>query len=68
MNSKNSKTSDPDRVLLNLSDKIDFKWSEKDVALSNLSIYYIYKKFKKLYKNNKCKISAPTWNEKFKSS
>ena len=44
MNSKNSKTSDPDRVLLNISDKINLKGSEKYVALSNLSIYYIWKK------------------------
>ena len=40
MNSKNSKTSDPDRLLLNLTDKINLRRSEKYVALSNLSIYY----------------------------
>ena len=38
MNSENSKTSDPHRLLLNLIDKIDLR--RKDVALSNLSIYY----------------------------
>ena len=40
MNSENSKTSDPHRVLLNLRDKINLKRSDKYVALSNLSIYY----------------------------
>ena len=30
-----------------------------------LSIYYTWKNIKKLYKNNKFKISAPTWNEEF---
>ena len=35
MNSKNSKTSDPQRLLLNLSDKIDLERSDKYVALSN---------------------------------
>ena len=35
------------------------------VALSNLSIAYTWKNIKKSYKNNKFKISAPTWNEKF---
>ena len=40
MNSENSKTSNPHRLLLNLLDKIDLKTSEKYVALSNLSIYY----------------------------
>ena len=65
MNSENSKTSDPLRLLLNLSDKKDFKRSDKYVALSNLSIYYTLKKIKKLYKKNQLKISAPTWNGKF---
>ena len=36
-----------------------------NVALSNLSIYYTWKNFKKSYKNNEFKISAPTWNEEF---
>ena len=40
MNSKNSKTSDPHRLLLNLKDKINLKRSDKYVALSNLCIYY----------------------------
>ena len=58
MNSKNSRTSDPHRLLLNLSDKMNVKRSEKYVALSNLSIYYTRKNIKKSYKN-------PTWNEEF---
>ena len=41
MNSENSKTSDPHRLLINLSDKIDLKRSNKYVVLSSLSIYYI---------------------------
>ena len=40
MNSKSSKTSDPHRLLLNLSDKINLKRSDKYVALSNLSVCY----------------------------
>ena len=40
MNSKNSKTSDPHRLLLILSDKVNLKKSDKYVALSNFSIYY----------------------------
>ena len=43
MNSKNSNTSDPHRLLLNLTDEINLKRSDKYVALSNLSIYYIGK-------------------------
>ena len=40
MNSGNSKTSDPHRLLPNLSEKIDLKRSVKYVALSSLSVYY----------------------------
>ena len=66
MNSENSKTFEPYRLLLNLSDKINLKRSNKYVALSNLSIYYTWEKnIKKSYKNNQFKISGQTWNEKF---
>ena len=40
MISKNSKTFDSHRLLLNLTDKINLKRSYEYVALSNLSIYY----------------------------
>ena len=48
MNSKNSKTSDPHRLLLNLSDKINLKRSDKYVALSILSMYYTWENIKKV--------------------
>ena len=60
MNSKSSETSDPYRLLLDLTDKINFKRSDKYVALSNLSMYYIWKNIKKSHKNNKYKTSHPT--------
>ena len=65
MNSENSKTSDPLRLLLNLLDKINLKRSDKYVALSNLSIYYTWKNITKSCKNDKFKISALTWNGEF---
>ena len=65
MNSENSKTSDSQRPLLNLADKINLKGSHKYVALSNLNIHDTQKYIKKSCKNNKLKISAPTWNEEF---
>ena len=43
INSENSQTSYPHRLLLNLSDKINLKRRDKYVALSNLSIYYTWK-------------------------
>ena len=42
MNSKNSKTYDPYKLLINLADKMNIKRSDKYVALSNLSIYYTW--------------------------
>ena len=60
MNSENSKTSDPQILLINLPDKINLKRSDKYVALSNLSSYYTRKNIKKSCKNNKFKISALT--------
>ena len=65
MNCINSRKSDPQRLLLNLTGKINLKRSDKYVALSNLSIYYKWKNINKSWKNTKFKISAPTWNEEF---
>ena len=39
MNSENSKTSNPCKLLLDISDKIHLRGSDKYVALSNLIIY-----------------------------
>ena len=66
MNSKISGTSDPHRLLLNLSDKRNLKRSNEYVASSKRSIYYTWKNIKKSCKNNKFKISAPTWNKELK--
>ena len=40
MISENGKTSDSHRLLLNITDKTDFRRKHKYIALSNLSIYY----------------------------
>ena len=53
MNSKNSKTPDPHRLLLNLSGRINLKRSDKYVALSNLTIYYTWKNIKILKSHTK---------------
>ena len=65
MSSKNSKTSDSHRLLLNLKDKINLKREDIYIALSNLIIFYAWKNIKKSNKNNKFKISAITWNKEF---
>ena len=65
MNSENSKTSDPHRFKLDLTDKHYLKKPNKNMALANLSIYYTWKNINSEYNNNKFKISAPTWNDTF---
>ena len=62
-NIKNGETSIV--LILNLIDKTDLRSGEKSIALSNISIHYTWKNIKKLYNNNDCKISAPTWNGEF---
>ena len=65
MNTENSKTSEPHRFKLDLTDKLDLKNSRKNMAFVNLSIYYTQKNLKSEYNNNKFKTSAPTWNDTF---
>ena len=63
MNSENSKTSQPCRLLLNLSDTINLKRSDKYVAISNFTIYYAWKK--RTCKSSEFKMSAQKWNGKY---
>ena len=71
MNTKNSKTNEPNRFKYDLIDKFNiylidrFNFKNPNMALANLSIYYTWKNVKSIYNNNKFKISAPTWNETF---
>ena len=65
MNSENSKTSEYHVLVLKITGKLDLRRGQKNVALSNLSIYYTWKNIKSSYNNNKFKISASTWSDKF---
>ena len=65
INSENSRTSEYHVLLLKLTNKLDLRRDHKSVALSNLSIYYTWRNIKSSYKNNKFKISAPTWSDEF---
>ena len=40
MNTKNSKTIEPRRFRLTLADKVNLKYTSKNMVLANLSIYY----------------------------
>ena len=65
MNTENIKTNEPHRFKLDLRDKFNLENPNKNMALSNLSIYYTWKNIKSEYNNNKFKISARTWNDTF---
>ena len=65
MNTENSKTNEPHRFKLDLTDKLNLKYPNKNMALANFSIYYTLTNIKSEYNNNKFKISALTWNDTF---
>ena len=65
MNSEDSRTSEYHVLVLKLADKLDLRRGQRSVALSNLSIYYIWKNIKSSYNNNKFKISASTSSDEF---
>ena len=64
INTDNSKANESNRFRYYFTDKLNLK-NNKTIALPNLSIYFTWKNVKSEYKNNKFKISAPTWNEEF---
>ena len=53
MSTENSKTNATNRFRLTFTDKI---------ALSDLSIHYIWYNIKEEYNNNKFRLSGPTWS------
>ena len=65
MNTENSKTNEPNRFMYQFTNKINLKSPNKIMALTNLSIYYTWKNIKFEYNNNKFKINAPAWVDKF---
>ena len=65
VNTENSKTNEPHRFKLYLTDKLNLKNPNRNMPLANLSIYYTWKNIKSEFKNNKFKISATTWNGTF---
>ena len=60
MNKANSKTKQSNKFIYNFTDKLNLKNPNKNIALTNLSIYYTWKNVKSDYNNSKFKISAPT--------
>ena len=65
MNTLNSKTNESNKFIYQFTDKLNLKNPNKNMELANLSIYYTSKNIKSEYNNNKSKLHAPTWNDKF---
>ena len=65
MNTENSKTSEPHRFKLDLTDKLNLKNPNKNMALANLSIYYTWKNIKSEDNNIHLNFFAPAWNDTF---
>ena len=65
LSTQKSKTNESNKYLHQFTDKRNLKNPNKNMALANLSIYYIWKNIMSEYKNNKLEISAPTYNDEF---
>ena len=65
MNTLNSKKNESSKLNYQFTDNLNLKNFNKNMVLASLSIYYTWKKTKSEYNDNKFKISAPTWNNKF---
>ena len=58
MNTENSKTNEPHRFKLDLTDKLNLKNPSRNMTLANFSIHYTWKNIKSEYKNNKFNVST----------
>ena len=65
MNTESSKNNESHKFRLTLANKLNRRDPNKNMALVNLSIYYMWRNIKSAYNNNKFKISAPTCNDEF---
>ena len=52
MNTENSRTNESHRFKLELTDKLNLKNPNRNMALANLSIYYTWKNIKSEYNNS----------------
>ena len=59
MNTENSKTNEPCKFFLNLSQRLDSRSLNKHFALQNLSVCYTWKNIRQQHKN-KLKIIVPS--------
>ena len=65
MNTENSNTNESNKFFNEFADKRNLKNPNRNIALTNLTIYYTWKNITFTYTNNKFKISAATCNDEF---
>ena len=65
MNMENSKMNESHKFVLNFSQRLDLRSSNKHIVLPNLPIYYKWKNIRKQNQSNRLKKIAPTWNGEF---
>ena len=63
MNTENSKTNEPHKCVLNLSQRLDLTSSNKLVVLQYLSNYYTWNNVRQQYKNGKLKNISLMWDD-----
>ena len=66
MNTENSKTNEPHRFKLDLTDKHNLKNPNKNMVLANLSIYYTWKNIKSAYNNHRFNLVVLIQSQKFR--
>ena len=65
MNADHSKTNEPDKFVLNLSQRLDLWSLHKHVIFQTFAIYNTWNNITQQCKNNKLKIIASTWRDEF---
>ena len=61
MDTENSKTNEPHKFVYNVSQRLDLRSLDSNVAAQSLSIYYTWKNVRTINLEKK----APTWNDEF---
>ena len=65
MNTEKSKTNEPHKFVLNFSQVLDLRSSDKSLLFKIYLFISRVKNIRKQYTNNKLKMIAPTWNDEF---
>ena len=65
INTENSKTNEPRKFALNLSQRLSLRSWNKHVDFQNVSVYHSWRCIRQQYQNNKLKMVTPAGNDEF---